>query len=670
MVAHSSNIRLSGLSIRFAGRTEAANGLYANGRHQCEVVIDVVKETCGPDGEWIATPLTDEERASVTVVEWSEHDTQTLTQGWSCDDLRNEFALGLWRDESAQEHTEEDVEWVEHPEAESISRYLRCDPDAPIGPAMFMARVSIDGDVYTTHCSVHGVVFESSVTLSAVAPLELSAADLDLYMDLFAYTPGNFYRTSVHVYYWTPPKGLHFIKNMGFDDPLGIPGEGKDFQSTFIHQNIPGPEFNKAGTFINKDDPDSLLYLDEIHEGLAAPSPNPLVRFNERPTIMRAIRLKSELVAEARDTKSTWRLLDNYGTEQRFFLAPAGGIELPGFPYLLLKDTLVPPRLRLAHFEITLPNGGVLTKELYANGRHQCKVVVEVSAEQMQSDGSWALVRLTDMQRSSVTIRPYSRNANEPLPSGWRSGAIKNIYDTGLWRPDMEAGVLENPIETKAERSNIQREVLERYMSFDPGYAIEPVAFMASIRVGEITYTTNYSVGDEQFNSRVTITPQRPYVVLARSMSEVVDARAFVEGKCDIDVYYWIPPAGLRILSNRGLDEALEVPGEGLNFQTTFYQGLDAFDFIKAGVVIGKDVLNPIVSVADIHSDYPNGHEKSVRFNYASTIMRAVRFRWKPIAIGAENNHSKWLVWDNYGCEHVFRFDRAEGGNVIRLSDG
>ena len=81
MVAHSSNIRLSGLSIGFAGRTEAANGLYANGRHQCEVVIEVVKETRGPDGEWIATPLTDEERASVTVVEWSEHDTQTLTQG-------------------------------------------------------------------------------------------------------------------------------------------------------------------------------------------------------------------------------------------------------------------------------------------------------------------------------------------------------------------------------------------------------------------------------------------------------------------------------------------------------------------------------------------------------------------------------------------------------------
>lgn len=671
MVAHSSNIRLSGLSIGFAGRTEAANGLYANGRHQCEVVIDVVKETRGPDGEWIATPLTDEERASVTVVEWSEHDTQTLTQGWSCDAQRNEFALGLWRDGSAQEHQDTEVDaWVDHTQGERISRYLRCDPDAPIGPAVLMARAVIDGVVYTSQGSTNGIAFESTVTISSVAPLQLGVADLELFMDVAAYFSDGDDRTRVDVYYWTPPAGISFVKNIGFDIPLGIPGEGKDFHSTFIHQNPLESDTNKAGTFINKDDPDSLLYLNEIHEGLPLPSPNPLVRFNERPTIMRAIRLKSKLVAEGRDTKSAWRLLDNYGTEHRFFLAPATGVVPPGFPYLLLKDTLVQPRLRLTHFEIKLPNGGVSTNELYANGRHQCKVVVEVIAEQMQPDGNWAAIRLTQAQHNSLTITRYSANVNEPLPRGWSCDHVKNIYDAGLWNAASEEGEQNKSIVMEVRSSDIQMEVVDRYLRLDANTPIEDMRFMASINVGGVTYTTNYTKEDVQFDSYISIRAVQPYRLLAQNLVGHVDVSAYNDDKCDIDVYYWVPPNGVRFIVNRGLSAFLSVDYAGLNFRASYdvKDGQGAFN--RAGIVVNKDVPNPSVLLADIFTRPPNAYQRYVRFDRYQTIMRAVRCRGKYNTQFMRDSRAQWRLWDNFGCEHVFGFGQADSGNVINLIDG
>ncbi len=496
MVAHASNCRLSGFSIRRPDCPEAANGLYANGRHQCEVIIDVVKETCGLDGVWSRALLTDEERASVTVVRWSEHDNQTLPAGWSCDEERNEFTLGLWRGKASQaQQCGEVVECIDPPKGESISRYLRCDPEAAIGPEVFMARIVTDGEVYTSHGSSKGAVFDSAVTISPVAPFELDAATLDLYMDTHAYQSDSTYRTEVHVYYWTPPEGMSFVKNMGFDNPLGMPGEGKDFQSTQFYQSpLENRYSNTVGTLVNKDDPDSPLYLDEIREGLAVPSPNPPVRFNERPTIMRAIRLKSTLVAENRNTNSVWRLLDNYGTEQKFLLSVAG-MELPGYPFLILTGTLVPPAYNLIRFDIKLPNGGVATSELYANGRHQCKVVVEVIIEQLQPDLSWELVRLTEEQRKSVSITRYSGNVNEPLPPGWSCDDEKNIYDAGLWRSNLEEGEGDKRTVVGAGSPKVQMEVVDRYMRLDSNIPIENVRFMASIQVGGVTYTTNYSSG-------------------------------------------------------------------------------------------------------------------------------------------------------------------------------
>ena len=671
MVAHSSNIRLSGLSIGFAGRTEAANGLYANGRHQCEVVIEVVKETRGPDGEWIATPLTDEERASVTVVERSEHDTQTLTAGWSCDAQRNEFALGLWRNGSAQEHQDTEVDvWVDHTHGERISRYLRCDPDAPIGPAILIARVVIEGRVFTTYKSRAEGLDESLVTISPVRPFELHATDLDIYTDRLAYrTPIN-YGTDVHVYYWTPPVGVHFVKNLGFDNPLGLSGEGQNFRSSLSYDvpldlNLTG----KAGTLINKDDPASLLYLDEIHDGLPAPVSNALVRFNERPTIMRAVRVNARVGFVDRDTKSFWRLLDNYGNEQKFLLELTS-LAGPDFGDLRVVGAVDIPTLRLDHFRITLPNGGVSTNELYANGRHQCKVVVEVIAEQMQPDGNWAAIRLTQAQRDSLTITRYSANVNEPLPRGWSCDHQKNIYDTGLWNSSLEEGEAGNKTVDRAEVPKVQMEQFDRYMRFDSNITIEDVRFMASIQVGGVTYTTNYTSEDAQFNSYVNIRAMQLYPrLLVKDLVGYVDIHAYTDDLHDIDVYYWTPPSGLRFLVNSGLTRPMAPPNEGLNFHTSYYRNNNRKSIYKGGVVINKNVVGSRLVIADIHAGVPNGSEKVVRFDQRPTIMRAVRFTGKYNSPVDGDSNTNWVMLDNYGCAHGFRIEQADDGNVISLID-
>lgn len=669
MGAHASNVRLSGLSIRRPAKTEAANGLYANGRHQCEVIIDVFKEARSSDDVWVSARLTDEERASVTVVAWSEHGNQALTRGWSCDQDRNEYSLGLWQRGVSEALQCTDVaECRSDANRESISRYLRCGPDAPIGPEVFMAYMVVEGNTYTSHGFGSGLGFESTVTINPVGPFELDAADLELYMDDRAYVAGNPYQTEVHVYYWTPPSGMWFEKNMGFDEPLGLPSEGPGFQSTMcINNPLDNRYTNIVGTLVNKNDPEASLYLDEIRTGIAGPSPNPRVRFNEEPTIMRAIRLKSAEIVQNRNTKSFWRLLDNYGTEQKFLLS-AVGMELPGLPYLILTGSLVQDDIRLVEFEITLPNGGVLTNELYANDRHQCKVVVEVTAEKRQSDGNWAPIRLTADQRSSVTVTRYSTNINEPLPPGWRCDRDKNIYDTGLWRGGVEeVEPAENPV-AEGRRLKIQKEIVDRYMRFEPNRPIEDVRFMAVIILGGVKYTTNYSVGDTPFNSYISIRPMRPYRLLVGQLSLHTDIDAYSGDSCDIDVYYWKPPYGLEFLVNKGLDAPLSPPGEGSSFKT-YYVHQNEREFFKAGVVVNKDVENPSVLVADIFTWPPGAYQKFVRFNQSSTIMRAVRCRGS-YNLGFEGDSgTRWRLWDNFGCEHTYGFAKVDSGNVIRLID-
>ncbi|WP_124356013.1 hypothetical protein [Pseudomonas synxantha] len=646
-----------------------ANGLYANGRHQCEVIIDVVKETCGPDGVWGRSLLTDEERASVAVVSCSEHDNQTLTAGWSCDKERNEFVLGLWMDSPSEEFEYWQVAGdVGEASGESISRYLRCDPNAPVGAEVFMARVVIGGGIYTSDGLSKGV--GSTVTISAVAPFELKASDLDLYMDNQGYIAGATYRTEVHIYYWTPPGKMQFVRNLGFERPLNLPGEGEDFKSTLFYQNpLENRWSNVVGTVVHKDNPSARLYLDEIRPGLPAPSANPQCRFNERPTIMRAVRLKSTLTAENNDTKSFWRLLDNYGTEQKFTLT-VPSVEVPGHPYLILGGAIAPPPRKLVHFEIKLPNGLEYTRELYPNDRHQCVVFVEIIAEQWDPDKGWEAVRLTQAELDSFAITQFSADPDAPLPEGWSCDKQKNIFDAGLRSQSREKGRQTGDSESSRSSTSMAVEIVYRYMRRKPNLTVIPAVFMATIEVGGVKYSTNYQVGDVNFNSRVIIHPQESYRLLVTDLVEYVDNDAFADEQHNVKAYYWMPPPGLRFLVNRGFDNPVPAWREGASFRTSYLYRRDFRFYAKGGVVINKDVLNPVVTLEDIVLEQADGREKYIRLNKYPTIMRAV----VALVSDASNPHldtkSNWRLWDNFGVEHVFRLEQYHWGERLRLVKG
>lgn len=669
MVAQASNCRLAGFGIRRAARAGVADGLYANGRHQYEVIIDVVKEVIDAKGEWAQAPLTDEERASVTVVEWSESLDQPLTQGWHCDETKNEFTLGLWRGKSPEAEQSIELAEADNSLVESIKRYLRCDTDAPIGPVVLMARIMIGGGWHATNGFRKTAGFEPSITLSSVRPIELSETDLEMHMDLWAYYSED-RETHVHVFYWTPPAGMWIVENQGFDNPLVSPGQGKDFRSV-ISYTIPmtGEGSRKIGTFVNKNSPDIPLDLDEIHVGLSGGAPSPSVRFDQRPTIMRLVRLTSSLKSENQNTKSLWQLLDNYGNEHRYSVWASDGMGLPGVPTVGISGGIFRP-LKIVRFLIMLTGGGIVTDDLYANGRHQCKVIVEIEVEQVMPDGSSVPARLSDAERNSVTVTRYSSNVHEPLPPGWSCDQQKNIYDTGRWTTGIDELVPDQYINAMAGRSQRQREVVERYMRVEPNVAIEEQRFMASVTINGVTYTTNSRAGDVSFDTYVTIHPVRPYQLRAQDLTEYVDVHAYNDEYYDMDVYYWTPPGGLHFIVNKGFDTPLSIRREGNNFQTTFFNRRGAGFYRKGGVVVNKDVASPVVSLDDIFLAGSSNREKIVRFNQRPTIMRAVRAHVTMFSDGSADSNSKWRLWDNYGCEHVFGLEQQDDADRIKLVDG
>jgi hypothetical protein len=636
--------------------------LYANGLHQCEVIIEVVKEARSADGTWVSSVLTDEERDSVTVVEWATQDNKELVRGWSCDEERNCYDLGLWQRGVSDEVTSsETVEANPVSGTERIYRYLRCDANAPIGPRLFMARMVVEGQVYTTHFSKEGVSFESAIAIDPVRPFDLGVRDLEEYLNASAFVvPG----VIVNVSYWTPPAGIRFVINRGFVAPTHLPGDGVDFRTMKSEVFAEGGDVDtysiKVGTIVNKDTVELPLDINEIHQRLELPVQYPPVEFNKRPTIMRALWVLVKLRFPSRYEQGVWRLLDNFGNEHTFLLDHTQtGIKL--------TDTLDKRPLRLAHFEITLPSGQPSTTALYANGRHQCKVTTDVIVEREKEDGTWERIRMTDEERDSLTITPYSGNINQPLPAGWHCDKEKNIYDSGLWSRGVEAEVDSNIVKMR-EGSPPQTDVVDRYMRFDPDRPIDAVKFMARIVVGGVTYTTNYSVGDVSFDSSVTIFPTRPYLLTVSDLVAYVDKQAFEDRHAKVLVSYWSPPAGLRFLRNRGLDAPLSVPDEGFLFQTTYFVSFLG-SYSKIGVVQNRDDPSVGIPISAIYSAHPDSN-KMVRFTQVSTNMRAVFLRVSSSSNISMDAQSKWRLWDNFGCEHIFRLQVADNEGGVELKNG
>lgn len=651
--------RISHLKVVCPDGTDFTNKLYANGRHQCEVVVEVIKERINDFGEWERIELSKQELASVSIVAFSSEGVQALPSGWKCDEVKNIYCKGLWTREKNGDP--EPDSYVSPPLVQRVYRYLSFSSQGDMSAVAVIAHMILDHRVYLSKTLEEGGCFNSFVTIQPVTPFRLSVKDLTVDVD-YAVSQTEFH---ARVIYWTPPQGVVFVENQGLDRPLGMEYEGDHFQTCYAYTKIGNSSPHKAGVVTKAV---GAIMREDIFKPYGSSMYNYYVRTGYRPTIMRAFTAYSLYlkVDRVENSQSTWSLIDNFGNLQEFIMDSAGSGSTDG---VLLRDK--GPDTRLITFEIRLPSGQQISRELYANGRHQCKVEVLVSVEHKQAGGGYLPGELTAAERDSVTVTRYSANIYEPLPPGWSCDKQKNIYDTGLWPATLEDEGIEESVLTD-ERSSIGRiELVDRYMRLESNFPIQEVRFMASININGVTYTTNYSVGDQQFNSYVYIRAERAYAGLhVAQLVQYVDYSAYTDDKCDVDVYYWTPPSGLRFLVNRGLDTHLFPPAEGLNFRTSYNKRNAQQSFYKAGVVVNKDVVNPSVLLADIFTAPPGAYQKTVRFDQRPTIMRAVRCRGNYNVTLDADSRTKWRLWDNFGCEHVYGFEQADGGNIIRLIEG
>jgi hypothetical protein len=649
MIASSRKARLSHFKVRFADGTDYSGALYANGHHQCEIVVEVLKEAMGKVGSWHHVVLSDEERASIRIVPAQKPGYRSNSEGWVCDTEKNEFSLGLWSRQSKEDSDNVSIPNVLDSRIEVFSRYMRVAQSASLEPREFMATIVLEGELLFESFSEKSAGADSSIVIAPVAPCQLRITDLDSYVDYNAYSDNN---VSVDIYGWQGKDGLRFVQNYGLLKPLPVSGEGQYFQTAYgVQSNF------KGGIFKGLPDSVQPLLITMIHHlPPATPPPDPTVRWQFVVDMM-AARLRAFMSVLPESTEPAfWTLRDNFGTLRCFKLYPTEGGNR------LSLEPVSEPSKRVAHFRIRLPNGQDSTSELYANNRHQCKVTVEVIADEEGADGIWRPVPLKPEEEASITVTRYSANLNEPLPRGWSCDAIKNIYDTGL-RARSPSLAQEQPLQEQHQAIALPAhiETFDRFMRFDSSTPIEYQRFMARIVINGKVYTTNYRSGEDQFDSWVSITPVRPYVLKVDDLNLTVDEHAYSDlgTQTDIDVYYWTPPAGLSFLVNRGVDSPMNVSLEGDYFHTSF-SNLAGRDYLKGGVVVSKD--NPALQLRlkDIHRGLPEvvaGYNPFVRFGLVNTIMRAVRVS-SANAIDQGHRTSPWRLWDNFGCEHAFLIKR------------
>ncbi|MBR7212343.1 hypothetical protein E1K68_06035 [Pseudomonas sp. B2021] len=326
--------------------------------------------------------------------------------------------------------------------------------------------------------------------------------------------------------------------------------------------------------------------------------------------------------------------------------------------------------ISLKRFDIELPSGQLVTRELYANGRHQCRVSLLVVKIVEDERGIWVETPLTEVERASATVTQFG-TPNQPLPPGWYCDTEKNKFDAGLWRvadPGEQCTQASEPVELVPEATVV--ELIPRYMRAATSVRDDPVRFMGRITLGGKVFTTNGSAGGTIFYTYVDIFPMLAIRLLVRDLTEYQDLNAFsgeiANNKIDIDVYYWMPPSGLRFIENKGLDNPVPVTLEGMYFQTSFIYNFSGGNRKKGGIVWKKDALGLQLRVDDVQR--PAGDNPFIEFNRYATIMRAIRYSgW----IDSPNSErmSPWRLLDNFGCEHVFRIAHGDNRNLLRLVD-
>lgn len=644
MASPRKRVRLAHLRIRLVDDGLRPIGLYNNNVHQCPIVIEVVKEVADDVGVWRHENLSARERASVSVIALTAEEGSALPPGWSCDTKKNEFTVGLYLpDQPLGKKKKTSGAFDSDGRVTSIKRYLRVDASAPMDTVVLFAKVVIEGEVLTSHHFGEGVA--SSVSVTPSPALRLPAESLQVQVTRNAFNQGT---TVIDRFTWTHRGvgSIFFAVNHGFEEPVNVVNEGDYFKTSFLN-TVPGIPLQriKGGTLVKA--PGSQLYMNDIQKGFQLSEPNPALTFTAPG--MSAFKVSGVMGSAAADTSSKWRLQDNFGTMHAYFLYASGDM-------LQIRDYIEPKQqFRLVSFEVKLAAGQDAMAAVFASGNSQCKVLIEVVAEERWGDGPWQLAKLTEIERASATITAHSISPLEQLPYGWFCDKAKNKYDIGV-RHTLASEAMEACHQVEAPT---QLEVIDRFLRVNPG-VIEAQKFMACITLGGKVYTTNSAEGSKIFDSSITLRPVRAYALRRSDLTPHYDNAAYKDDSIKVLalVHYLTPPASIRLVETVGLSNPLYVAYEGLRFQTA---SLDSgLVRIKTGVVYGMDQLGATLTLNDVHQRVYASHNPTVRFNERQTILRLVYFKY-PGLQGTPGSARNYVIYrDNYGREHRFRLTYTE----------
>ncbi|WP_449220213.1 hypothetical protein [Tistrella mobilis] len=317
--------------------------------------------------------------------------------------------------------------------------------------------------------------------------------------------------------------------------------------------------------------------------------------------------------------------------------------------------------MSLSLFTINIIGGNEsYTSALYANGNQQ--VVVAVNVQKLVNG---VPTPLSSSETNSVTVVEYSANINAGLPVGWFCDTTANRYDQGLRGSSYRAEATAMP-EVRAA------DVVKRYLRCDSRVnPLQNYQFMARIRLDDgKTYTTHFDDGGGAvFESKITIAPQRPYVITVGEMAYRRDDAYNTEWQkgdyIDVDVYYWTLPSSLKIydesFSNAGYWGSKLYYAAAINHDSSTRLDM-AIRYTVTSLTLGDIGNIP-------KSDYAG---TQVPLSNGAGLMRAARYLCDSHSCSPTyDNYLYWTITDNLGCVSRFtlKANNSDYGNTLTLGN-
>ncbi len=307
--------RLDRFQVSIPGGSNTISGLYANGRQQCKVRIEVLK--VGSD--FRVQPLSDSEIASITLLPVSTELFPPQRPDWACDDAPNQYNEA--NDSLAVSRLSPD-EAPANEAPQTVYRYLRCDTRTATS-SDFMACITLDdGQKISTHFSSSDMSFNSSVTVRTRAPYALQPREIELQRTIgFSKTFKKKQVITIEQFNWYLPSHLR-VDSLRFEGFPTVYGTTPEVHWSYVANH--GDLF--AGGMVNKET--RSLCLGDLMVGGPFYIPDWADRSFNIGLIdagQVAIRTVRYVCQGSGATPDRWRdgeciLIDNFGCESRFAL--------------------------------------------------------------------------------------------------------------------------------------------------------------------------------------------------------------------------------------------------------------------------------------------------------------------------------------------------------------